>query len=106
MTYTYKIIQFKNEPYSVNNEHHDSVALTDAQHEIKWLKTYNETLKTILHYNLYTIICKQAIIGSDISFNISFNELAKWNNASLVSQICFKPTLDYLKTSDLMKVSL
>ena len=24
--------------------------VTDAQHEIKWIKIYNETLKTILHY--------------------------------------------------------
>ena len=50
MTYTYKIIQYKNKPYSDNNKHHGSVALTDAQHEIKLVKLYNETLKTILHY--------------------------------------------------------
>ena len=50
MTYSYKIIQYKNKPDSDNNEHHGSVALTDAQHEIKWVKNYNETLKTILHY--------------------------------------------------------
>ena len=40
--------------YSVNtffnNEHHGTAALTDTQHEIKWVKHYNETLKTILHY--------------------------------------------------------
>ena len=46
MTYTYKIIQYKNTPYSDN----DSVALTDAQHEIKWVKNYNEMLETTLHY--------------------------------------------------------
>ena len=40
MTYKYKIIQYKNESYSDNNEHHDSVALTDAQHEIKWKLFY------------------------------------------------------------------
>ena len=50
MTYIYKIIQYKNQLYSDNNEHHDYVALTDAQHEIKWVKNLNETLKTILHY--------------------------------------------------------
>ena len=50
MTYRYKNIQYKNEPYSDNNEHHGYVALTDAQHEIKWVKNYNETIKTILHY--------------------------------------------------------
>ena len=50
MTYTYKIIQYKNKPYSDNNEHYGSVALTDSQHEIKWVKNYNETLKTLLHY--------------------------------------------------------
>ena len=50
MTYKYKIIQYKNKPYSDNNEHHCSVTLTDAQHEIKWVKNYNETLKTTLHY--------------------------------------------------------
>ena len=50
MTYTYTIIQYKNKPYSDNNEHHGSVALTDAQREIKCAKNYNETLKTILHY--------------------------------------------------------
>ena len=50
MTYTYKIIQYKSEQYSVNKEHHGSVALTDAQHEIKRVKNYNNTLKTILHY--------------------------------------------------------
>ena len=49
MTLTYQIIQYKNKPYSDNNEHHGSVALTDAQHELKWIKNYNETLKTILH---------------------------------------------------------
>ena len=49
MTYTYKIIQYKNKPQS-DNEHHGSVALKDAQHEIKWVKNYNEMLKTILHY--------------------------------------------------------
>ena len=48
-TYTYKIIQYENEPYSDNNEQHASVALTDAQHEIKLVNNYNETLKTILH---------------------------------------------------------
>ena len=42
-----KSIQYKNKSYSNNNEHHGSVALTDAQHEIKWVKNYNETLKTI-----------------------------------------------------------
>ena len=51
MTYTYTIIQYRNKPYSDNTEHHGSVALTDAQHEIKWVKNYYETLKTILHYN-------------------------------------------------------
>ena len=50
MTYTYKSIQYKNKSYSDNNEHHGSVALTDAQHEIKLIKNYNETLKTTLHY--------------------------------------------------------
>ena len=50
MTYTYKIIQYKNKLYSDNNEHHVSVALTDAQHEIKWVKNYNEMVKTIIHY--------------------------------------------------------
>ena len=30
MTYAYKIIQYKNKPYSDNNEHRGSVALTDA----------------------------------------------------------------------------
>ena len=50
MTYTYKSIQFKNKSYSDNNEHHGSVALTDARHEIKWIKNYNETLETTLHY--------------------------------------------------------
>ena len=50
MTYTYKIIQYKNKPYCDSNEHHGSVALTDAQHEIKWVKNYNETLKSFLHY--------------------------------------------------------
>ena len=60
MTYTYKIIQYKNKSYSDNNEHLGSVALTDAQHEIKWVKNYNEMLK---NYNtLYTIIYKQTII--------------------------------------------
>ena len=47
MTYTYKIIQYKNKSYSGNSEHHGSVALTDAQHEIECDKNYNETLKTI-----------------------------------------------------------
>ena len=28
-------MQYKNKPYSDNNEHHGSVAVTDAQHEIK-----------------------------------------------------------------------
>ena len=50
MTYTYKSIQYKNKSHSDNNEHRGSVALTDAQHEIKWAKNYNETLKTTLHY--------------------------------------------------------
>ena len=43
-------IQYKNKPYSDNNEYHGSVILTDAQHEIKLVKNYNEMLKTILHY--------------------------------------------------------
>ena len=47
MTYTYNI---KTKPYSDNYEHHGSVALTEAQHEIKWVKNYNETLETIWHY--------------------------------------------------------
>ena len=64
MTYTYKIIQYKSKPYSDNNEHHGSVAQTDAQHEIKWVKNYNETLKTILHYiQLFT--SKQSFIYAD-----------------------------------------
>ena len=50
MTHTYKIIQYKNKPYSDNNEHHSSVALTDDQYEIERVKNYNETHKTILHY--------------------------------------------------------
>ena len=50
MIYTYKSIQYKNKPYSNNNERRGSVALTDAQREIKWVKNYNETLKTTLHY--------------------------------------------------------
>ena len=51
ITYTYKSIQYKNKPYSDNNEHHSSVAPTDAQHELKWVNNYNETLKYyILHY--------------------------------------------------------
>ena len=47
---TYKLIQYKNKSYSDNNEHHGSVALTDAQHEITLVKNYNEKLKTILQY--------------------------------------------------------
>ena len=50
MKYTYKIIQYKNKQYSDNNEHHGSAALTDDQHEMKWVKNYNETLQTILYY--------------------------------------------------------
>ena len=51
VTYTYKCIQYKSKSHSDNNEHHGSMALTDAQHEIKWVKNYNETkLKTTLHY--------------------------------------------------------
>ena len=50
MTYTYTILQYKNIPYSDNNEHHGCVALADAQHELKLVKNYNETLKTIRHY--------------------------------------------------------
>ena len=38
-----KVIHYKNKPYSDNNEYHGSVALTDAQHEIKWVKNYNES---------------------------------------------------------------
>ena len=57
MTYTYKIIQYK-------NEHHGSVALTDAQHEIKLVKTYNETLKTILRY-IQSFTKKQSFIYAD-----------------------------------------
>ena len=44
VTYTYKNIHYKSKSYSDNNEHHGSVALTDAQHEIKWVNNYNETL--------------------------------------------------------------
>ena len=40
-TYTYNIIQYKNKPYFANNEHHGAVALTDAQHEKKWVNNYN-----------------------------------------------------------------
>ena len=43
-------MQYNNKSYFDNNELHGSVALTDAQHEIKWVKNYNETLKTTLHY--------------------------------------------------------
>ena len=50
MTYTHKIIQYKNKSYSDNNEHHGSAAMTDSLHEIKLVKNYNETLKTTLHY--------------------------------------------------------
>ena len=50
MIYTYKSIQYKNKSHSDYNEHRGSAALTDAQHEIKWVKNYNETLETILHY--------------------------------------------------------
>ena len=50
MTYTYKIIQYKNNPYSDNNRHHGYVALTDAQREMKCVDNYDETLQNILHY--------------------------------------------------------
>ena len=64
MTYTYKSVQYKNKSYSDNNEHHGSVALTDAQHEIKWVKNYNETLKTTLHY-IQKFTSKQSFIYAD-----------------------------------------
>ena len=51
MTYTYKIIQCENKPYSDNNEHHDSVELTAAQHEIKLVKTIMKRQK--LFYIIY-----------------------------------------------------
>ena len=38
MTYTYKIMQYENKPYSDNNGHHGSVTLTGAQHDIEWVK--------------------------------------------------------------------
>ena len=50
MTCTYKSIRYKNKSHSDNNEHHGSVALTDAQYEINCVKNYNETLTTTLHY--------------------------------------------------------
>ena len=50
VTYTYKSIRYKNKSHSDNNEYHGSVVLTDTQREIKWVKNYNETLKTTLHY--------------------------------------------------------
>ena len=43
-------MHYKNKSYSDNNEHNGSAARTDAQHEIKWVKNYNETLKAIIHY--------------------------------------------------------
>ena len=46
-TYTYKSTQYKNKSYSDNKEHHGPAPLTDAQHEIKWVKNYSETIKTI-----------------------------------------------------------
>ena len=64
MTYIYNIIQYKNKPYSDNNEHHGSVALTDAQHEIKWVKNYNEIQKSILYYIQY-FTSKQSFIYAD-----------------------------------------
>ena len=50
MTYTYNILQYKNKPYSDNNEHRGSVALIDAHQATKWVKNYNETLNTTLHF--------------------------------------------------------
>ena len=47
VTYTYKSTQYKNKSYSDNKEHHGPAALTDAQHEIKWVKNYSETIKII-----------------------------------------------------------
>ena len=45
-----KLHNKKTKLHSDNNEHHGSMTLTDAQNEIKWVKNYNETLKTTLHY--------------------------------------------------------
>ena len=45
-----QLYNIKTKPYSDNNEHHGSVALTDALHERKWVKNYNETLETILNH--------------------------------------------------------
>ena len=54
MTYTYKSIQYKNKSYSDNNEQHGSAALTDAQHELKWVKTIMKRQKPlhIIYNNL------------------------------------------------------
>ena len=57
-------MKYNNKSYSENNEHYGSVALTDAHHEIKWVKNYNQTLKSILHY-AQQFTSKQSFINTD-----------------------------------------
>ena len=57
-------MKYKNKSYSENNEHYGSVALTDAQHETKLVKNYNQTLKSSLHY-AQQFTSKHSFINAD-----------------------------------------